>query len=393
MTQQFTLAEIQRCGPQESRIMLSILGLAYDVSSGREFFGPKGPYRVYSGHDATWGLATMNLAKTGAVDVFRYELDEDDLQTLADWIAYFDVKYGRVGIVTDVIHPVKLEDLPKGKDPSKLIASSHPALEGTEAQKKAFDSAVAKASSTPAPMAPEPAPMAPDAPLAKQQAPATSSATRLSRWLIEETNDLHEKALRGHFMQAMMQRRVAPREYAEWVAALFSVYTELEFQLQEHAAEPLVAQMDDSRLRRLPNLEADLLYFYGANWANLLPSPSLFTIRYVSRISDVADQPHRLVVHHWMRYGGGLAGGQFLKAALKAGLKLKPQDGVVKGVNYHTFDKLGDIQTYYESYLLKLDQLDITEEMREEMKEEARIAFDLNIKLNDEFGLQGQARL
>jgi heme oxygenase len=391
--QKFTLAEIQKCGPQEERIMLSILGLAYDVSSGREFFGPRGPYRVYSGHDATWGLATMSLAKTGVVDVFHYELDGYDLQTLADWISYFDVKYGRVGLVTDVTHPVRLEDLPTGKDPSKLIAMSHPALDGTEEGEKAFDSAVASMSQDPVVQVTERQEAERQGADPQQLGGRAAPSEKLSRWLIEETSDLHEQALRGHLMQAMMQRKVGVREYAEWVAALFSVYTELEFQLQEHAADPLVAQVDDVRLRRLSSLEADLRHFYGPKWASLLPSPSLFTIRYVSRISDVADQPHRLLVHHWMRYGGGLAGGQFLKVALRAGLKLKPQDGVIKGVQYHTFDKLGDIQTYYESYLLKLDKLCITEKMWEEMKEEARIAFDLNIKLNDEIGSQIQARL
>lgn len=383
------MAEIQHCSSENERIMLCILGLAYDVSSGREFFGPRGPYRVFAGHDATWGLATMNLAKKN-VDVFEYSPDDDDLQTLADWIAYFDVKYGRVGVVTDVKHPISLGDLPKGKDPSKLIAMSHPSLEGSEAEKKAFVSA-AEAASVQQPVQQSD----PRSDHRHQQlgAPVASSNNKLSRWLIEETSDLHEQALRGHFMQALMQRKVEVREYAAWVAALFNIYTELEFQFQEHALDPLVAHVDDVKLRRLPSLKADLEHFFGQNWVDLLPSPSLYTIRYVSRISDIADQPHRLVVHHWMRYGGGLAGGQFLKVALQAGLKLKPQDGVIPGVQYHTFEDLGDIQTYYEAYLHKLDQLDLSKETKEEMKEEARIAFDLNIRLNDEFGPEARARL
>ena len=61
--------------------MLSLLGVAYDVTSGSEFFGKDGPYRVYSGHDCTYALATMSLKKE-ALDVFDYTLDEEDTQTL-----------------------------------------------------------------------------------------------------------------------------------------------------------------------------------------------------------------------------------------------------------------------------------------------------------------------
>ena len=57
-----------------------------------------------------------------------------------------------------------------------------------------------------------------------------------------------------------------------------------------------------------------------------------------------------------MRYGGGLAGGQFLKSALRASFKVTPSiDGVLPGVRYHQFDAIGEIQSYYERYLGKLD--------------------------------------
>merc|ERR1719461_1011191 len=89
---------------------------------------------------------------------------------------------------------------------------------------------------------------------------------------------------------------------------LYHVYTELEHQLEQRSGDPLIAALDDPpTLRRLANLKQDLEFFYGPDWESLLPSPSLHTIRYVTRISEVSDTPHRLAVHHWMRYGGGLA--------------------------------------------------------------------------------------
>lgn len=370
----FGLEELQRGhGSSSQRILVSILSDIYDVSTGAEFFGPSGPYRVYAGHDATYCLATMSL-KPADLDRFQYILDDDDLQCLADWVAYFRVKYGpAVGRITGVKHPLSLADLPTGKDPTKLIAQGHPAVDGTAQEKAAFNSEVKQAS---------------------EDTTTKGEKLPLSKWLITKTNDLHEQALRCEFMQHMMQRRVQRHDYAAFVAALYYVYTELEHQLEEHAQEPLIQAIDDPRLRRLGNLEEDLAFFYGAHWATVMPSPSLWTIRYVARISDIATKPHRLVVHHWMRYGGGLAGGQFLKAALKAGLRLKPQQEqtAVPGVRYHQFDALAEgIQPAYESYLAALDTLELSDHQRQEMLEEARYAFQLNLHLNEELAERSRA--
>ena len=146
----------------------------------------------------------------------------------------------------------------------------------------------------------------------------------LARWLIIHTNDLHTLALRAPLFQQMMQRTIAADLYARWLAALYYIYTELEYQvdraLQLSAPGDChpVKLVDDTRLRRLPNIKQDLLFFYGPAWESQLPGPTLFTIRYVARISDIAHDRHRLLIHHWMRYGGGLAGGQFLRTVKSA---------------------------------------------------------------------------
>merc|ERR1712028_157215 len=264
----YTLQELQGFGPSSSDpILLGILGVVYDVSTGREFFGPTGPYRIYAGHDATYALASMSLKKSD-LDVFEYTLDEDDRQTLADWIEYFRVKYGAIGRLV-VTHPIELSELPTGK--------------------------------------------------------------------------------------------VTREQYAPWVAALFHIYTELEHQLQQQSSNPVIRAVDDTNLRRLSHIGSDLEHFYGPNWQTIMPSPTLWTIRYVARISDIAHIPHRLAIHHWMRYGGGLAGGQFLKSALRASLSI---DGSLLGVRYHQFDAIGEIQLYYERYLGKLDGVPLSTEER-----------------------------
>lgn len=93
-------------------ILTSVLGRVYDVSSGAEFFGPSGPYEMFSGHDGTYNLAVMSL-KQKTLDVFDYDLDTEDKECLADWIAYFDNRYGRpLGMLVDRNHTVSLSELP-----------------------------------------------------------------------------------------------------------------------------------------------------------------------------------------------------------------------------------------------------------------------------------------
>ena len=128
----FTLDEIHQYDSFSNRILLSIMGIVYDVTTGKDFFGYGGPYDVYAGCDCTYALATMDLTNS-AVDKFEYELDEKfgDSQTLADWVAYFDFKYIRVGELVDRTHPIDITTLPKGKNPKHFASQDHPVVNDT----------------------------------------------------------------------------------------------------------------------------------------------------------------------------------------------------------------------------------------------------------------------
>jgi heme oxygenase len=107
----FKLADIRQ-GSQSGQILTSVLGRVYDVTVGKEFFGKGGPYEIFAGHDGTYNLAAMTL-KAKTLDKFTYEFDDEEKQTLADWIAYFDHRYGRpLGQIADAQHCITLSDLP-----------------------------------------------------------------------------------------------------------------------------------------------------------------------------------------------------------------------------------------------------------------------------------------
>jgi len=106
------LAQFDGKGPGKP-ILTSVLGRVYDVTGAKESFGPGGPYEMFAGHDGTYNLAVMTLKKH-TVDKTDYTLDAEDKECLADWIAYFDNRYGQpLGELRDRPHPISIKDLPR----------------------------------------------------------------------------------------------------------------------------------------------------------------------------------------------------------------------------------------------------------------------------------------
>ena len=84
-------------------VYLAVRGRVFDVTSGKNFYGPGGPYENFAGRDASRGLAcgsfdedmlTKNLE--GPLDSLE-GLGEEELQALQDWQDRFEEKYLVVG--------------------------------------------------------------------------------------------------------------------------------------------------------------------------------------------------------------------------------------------------------------------------------------------------------
>ncbi|QPG74950.1 hypothetical protein FOA43_002289 [Brettanomyces nanus] len=84
------------------KIYIGVRGKVYDVSSGRRFYGPSGPYSNFAGHDASRGLAKNSFE----LEVIRSwdepiddlsDLSEADWTSLKNWEGMFQGKYPVVG--------------------------------------------------------------------------------------------------------------------------------------------------------------------------------------------------------------------------------------------------------------------------------------------------------
>ena len=77
-------------------LLIGIRGYVYDVTRGRDFYGPGGPYGMFAGRNCTRALAKVSFDEelfTGNIE----GLERDELDKLKEWIEMFEGKYRRVG--------------------------------------------------------------------------------------------------------------------------------------------------------------------------------------------------------------------------------------------------------------------------------------------------------
>jgi heme oxygenase len=143
-----------------------------------------------------------------------------------------------------------------------------------------------------------------------------------------------------------------------------------------------VKQLDFPELRRVRSLDEDMEYYFGQDWKNVVV-PSDATRTYCNRIRTIArNQPHLLVAHMYTRYIGDLFGGQIMKGMARASLKLDKG----KGTRFYEFDDISSIKPFIEAWYTKLNELDLSDQEKKEIVNEANHVFALNLGLFQEIG-------
>ncbi|GKV52983.1 hypothetical protein SLEP1_g59533 [Rubroshorea leprosula] len=79
-------------------IYVAIKGRVFDVTAGKSFYGPGGPYAMFAGKDATRALAKMSKNEED-VCASLDGLSEKEIGVLNDWEKKFEANYPVVGRV------------------------------------------------------------------------------------------------------------------------------------------------------------------------------------------------------------------------------------------------------------------------------------------------------
>ncbi|XP_048511861.1 membrane-associated progesterone receptor component 1 [Athalia rosae] len=95
----FTVEELKPYngnGP-DKRVLMAINGSVYDVTRGRRFYGPGGPYAVFGGRDASRGLGTFSIVPGPDVYDDLSDLRAEEMDSVREWEEQFKEKYEYVG--------------------------------------------------------------------------------------------------------------------------------------------------------------------------------------------------------------------------------------------------------------------------------------------------------
>ena len=205
-------------------------------------------------------------------------------------------------------------------------------------------------------------------------------SSNLATKLREGTKKAHTMAENVGFVRCFLRGVVEKNSYRKLVANFYFVYSAMEEELERHKDHPVVSKVYFPELHRKQTLEADLAYYYGANWHDEL-SPSAAGQVYIERIREVANnQPELLVGHSYTRYLGDLSGGQVLKGIAQRAMNLV--DG--EGTAFYEFETISDEKAFKAAYRQSLDEIAIDEAMADQIVEEANDAFGLNMKMFQE---------
>ncbi|KAH6935801.1 hypothetical protein HPB50_010256 [Hyalomma asiaticum] len=86
-----TLEEIRKYDGtgEDGRVLVAVNGKVFDVTKGRHFYGPGGPYHAFAGYDASRGLATFSVErpKDGYDDLS--DLNPMEMESVREWEMQF----------------------------------------------------------------------------------------------------------------------------------------------------------------------------------------------------------------------------------------------------------------------------------------------------------------
>lgn len=85
-------------GKDGGRILLAINGMVFDVTAGRNFYGPDGMYGNFAGRDASRGMAKQSFALEMLTPIDQpldklEDLDQEEIENMRGWIEHFSNKY------------------------------------------------------------------------------------------------------------------------------------------------------------------------------------------------------------------------------------------------------------------------------------------------------------
>ncbi|KAM3623072.1 uncharacterized protein V6R79_006444 [Siganus canaliculatus] len=203
----------------------------------------------------------------------------------------------------------------------------------------------------------------------------------LSEQIKKVTKDSHVRAEKTELMMSFVRGQVTMQQYKLLLCSLHEIYQALEEEMDRNSNHPAVAPIYfPGELARLEAIEKDLEYFYGQDWRHKMVVPAA-TKRYSHRLRQIGkENPEFLLAHAYTRYLGDLSGGQVLGRIAQKSMGLKNSEGL----SFFAFPGVSSPNLFKQLYRSRMNSVELTEEERNGVLEEAVRAFEFNIQVFDD---------
>uniref|UniRef100_A0A087XLN2 Heme oxygenase n=1 Tax=Poecilia formosa TaxID=48698 RepID=A0A087XLN2_POEFO len=204
----------------------------------------------------------------------------------------------------------------------------------------------------------------------------------LSEQIKAATKENHIRAENTQLMLSYQKGQITLQQYKVLLCSLYEIYKALEEELDRNSSHPAVAPIYfPHELARLESLENDLEYFFGQDWEKRVVVPAA-TQRYKQRLRKVGETVLCCVsIHHkTAQIGGDLSGGQVLGKITQKSLGLSSKEGL----SFFSFPGVSSPNRFKQLYRSRMNSVELTEEEKAAVLEEAVEAFELNIQVFDD---------
>uniref|UniRef100_A0A3B4A7N4 heme oxygenase (biliverdin-producing) n=1 Tax=Periophthalmus magnuspinnatus TaxID=409849 RepID=A0A3B4A7N4_9GOBI len=201
----------------------------------------------------------------------------------------------------------------------------------------------------------------------------------LSEQIKTATKESHVRAENTELMLSFQRGQVTLPQFKLLLCSLHEIYTALEEEMDRNRDHPAVAPIYfPQELSRLESIEKDLAFFYGPEWREQIRTPAA-TKRYAHRLRQIGrENPELLVAHAYTRYLGDLSGGQVLGRIAQKSMGLKGSEGL----SFFAFPGVSSPNLFKQLYRSRMNSIELAQEERESVLQEAATAFELNIQVN-----------
>ena len=200
----------------------------------------------------------------------------------------------------------------------------------------------------------------------------------LSTVLRQSTWGAHEEVESGPLEAALADGDLRVDVYADLLAQSLAVYEAIEKLAPVMADDPVAAPFVRPEVFRSDAVERDLAHYWGPSWRDRVDLLSE-TDFYVERIDTVAaTDPLAWIAHSYTRYLADLSGGLVIDKAITEAYGLEHD-----GRWLYTVDLGVSAATWKTAYRQLLNVLDVSTDDAVRLIEEALVAYQCNIALND----------